>query len=88
MCWRMVGWRLESPRLNAQDASRLFVSSPAPQLGSCHLRFACASAYIPAISDLENWTTALRKTEQELAAATTHTAINAAAKRVVLANRT
>lgn len=37
------------------------------------------------MSDHEYWTTALRKVERELEAATTRTAINAAAKRVMRA---
>jgi hypothetical protein len=35
------------------------------------------------MSDLDYWTAALRNAEQELEAATTRTALNAAAKRVM-----
>ena len=37
------------------------------------------------MTDREYWTQALRKAEQELEAATTRTAVNAAVKRVMLA---
>jgi hypothetical protein len=49
------------------------------------IRFARASAYIPAMDDLAYWTKKLQAAEQELDAATTRTAINGAAKRVLLA---
>ena len=51
------------------------------------IRFARASAYIPAMDDLAYWTKKLQAAEQELDAATTRTAINGAAKRVMLAKR-
>jgi hypothetical protein len=52
-----------------------------------HLRFACARRYIRGMTDREYWTKKLQEAERELDAATTRTAVNAAAKRVMLAKR-
>jgi hypothetical protein len=57
--------------------------SYARQLNRQHLRFARARAYIPGMSDLDYWTAALKKAEQELDAATTRSAVNAAAQRLM-----
>ena len=49
-----------------------------------HLRFASAHAYIAAM-DLKFWQKALREAERELDAATTRTALDAAAKKFMRA---
>ena len=49
-----------------------------------HLRFASARTYIAA-TDLKFWQKALREAERELDAATTRTALDAAAKKLMRA---
>ena len=54
------------------------------QLDWRHLRFASVHAYIAAM-DLKFWKKALREAERELDAATTRTALDAAAKKFMRA---
>ena len=50
-----------------------------------HLRFARARPYIPGMDDIQYWTKVLKDAERALDAATTRSALNAAAKRLMLA---
>jgi hypothetical protein len=59
-----------------------FFLSLHPKLNRGRLRFARARRYIPAMDDRAYWTRKLQEAEAELDAATTRTAINAAAKRL------
>jgi hypothetical protein len=57
------------------------------QLNGYGLRFARARSYIQAMQDREYWRAKLREAEAELEAGSTLTAVNAAAKRLMLARR-
>ena len=66
--------------MNAPPASS---ARPALGMNRWPLRFACVCRYIRRMNDLAYWSDALRKAERELDAATTRTAINSAAGRLM-----